>query len=144
MTIVLTVFSGVLIYVLGQIIMKIVIEPIQELKRELRELYEEMVYYSNIYSNPDIESNEFKIELRKVSNILRKKASVIISYSSVIPWYTHLSKTRIVPDLNSLEEIKKSLIGLSNIILTTQNVKHEDISNLSDKIMKYLKKSKVN
>ena len=43
------ILAGVIIYVLGEIIVKIVIDPVQELKRVIAEIAFKLIHYSHVF-----------------------------------------------------------------------------------------------
>jgi len=47
-TVFLTVFAGVTTYVLGQLILKFLIEPVHELKRTIGEIAHSLVEHANV------------------------------------------------------------------------------------------------
>jgi len=106
-----TVISGVLVFVLGQLLLKLVIEPLQELKKEIALTLDSIVFYENISSNPGFNSKE---EIDKVSSVLRKHASNLKAKLSIIPFYTFWYMLRILPSKENIEIVSSNLIGLSN------------------------------
>ena len=105
--------SGVLIFVLGQFILKILIEPIQELKKEIAAVLSSLVYYADIYSNPGTGTEE---KLHEASYALRKHACELASKTAIIPFYDLLYSLRILPDKKQVFDAKSRLIGLSNSV----------------------------
>ena len=57
-TVFLTVISGVLTYVLGQLVLKLVIEPVQETKRTIGQISHSLIEHGNVIQNPDFASEE--------------------------------------------------------------------------------------
>ena len=54
-TIFATVISGTLIFVIGQIILKFIIEPIHKQKEIIGEIADALIYYADVFSNPAYE-----------------------------------------------------------------------------------------
>ena len=52
MSVFITVFSGVLVFVIGQIVVKLIIEPINDFKKERSKIIYDLVFYANKLANP--------------------------------------------------------------------------------------------
>jgi len=48
------IIAGVIIYVAGEIIVKLVIDPVQELKRVIADIAFKLIHYSHVYRMPAI------------------------------------------------------------------------------------------
>lgn len=130
----LTIISAVMIFVLGQISLKLIIEPIQELKKEISEILNAMVFYADRISNPNSNSQDV---IDEVSKILRKHASNLEAKSSIIPFYRIFEIFRVLPNKQNISEAKSHLIGLSNSLSNSENnsginnsTKNNDIKRL--------------
>jgi len=106
-----TVISGVLIFVLGQLLLKLVIEPIQELKKEIALTLDSLIFHKDKISNPNA---NLKKDILEVSSILRKHSSNLEAKSSIIPLYDCWYKLRILPSKKNIKKATNKLIGLSN------------------------------
>jgi len=51
-TVFLTIFAGVVTYVLGQIVLKLVIEPVQDLRRTIGAISLTLIERANVTQNP--------------------------------------------------------------------------------------------
>jgi hypothetical protein len=111
MTVFLTVLSGVLIFVLGQLILKLVIEPVQEFKRTVADIALALIEYANVYANPGVADQEVA---KKVSEELRKLASRLHSQIYLIPSYQVTAKVFRLPSRKKITNCSEDLIGLSN------------------------------
>ncbi|MBU1668076.1 hypothetical protein KKC13_06620 [bacterium] len=129
----LDIVSAVSIFVVGQFILKSIIEPIQELKKEIASILGDMVYYANIYSNPGIDNKE---TIENVSSILRKHSSNLITKVSIIPFYNVWYYLRIIPNENDIKIVSERLIGLSNSLHSSPS-KVIDDGYIADKNFKY-------
>ncbi len=68
----LTIFGGLFIYVIGQLISKFFIEPIHKQSRCIGEIYYSLIFYADLYGNPDNDSKEERNEAkRKLRGICR-------------------------------------------------------------------------
>ena len=137
----LDIVSAVSIFVVGQFILKSIIEPIQELKKEIAVILGDLIFYANIYSNPGTAEKEV---IDKASNVLRKYSSELIAKSSIIPFYNLWYYLRLVPSYKDIENVSSNLIGLSNSLYSSPSkaVSNVDISENnrknSDEIQKLL------
>ena len=135
MSIFITIFAGVMVFVLGQFILKLVLEPIQELKKTLALVQEDMVFYANKLTNPKSVNIEQEEEIR---NRLRRYASSLIGTISIIPYYAWWSKMQLVPEKSIILEVKSNLVGLSNSIGPKENVSPKDNYEEIEKIKELL------
>ena len=134
MEVFITVISGVSVYVLGQFTLKLIIEPIQEFKKEIAEIINVIGFHANITSNPNMIDQEQSSE---ISKILRKHAINLESKSSIIPFYKMFENIRLLPKNENIEKASSELIGLSNSLYSSING-FENYEK-SSKIKKYLK-----
>lgn len=110
----LTVIGGVLIFVLGQLLVRFIIEPIQDLKKLLGEIRFVLVFHAPAILTPvgdkDSEDSAQKA-LRKASSDLRSKIGVI-------PFYRLWSSVScgFLPGKKNAFEASKLLMGLSNSV----------------------------
>ena len=112
-----TVLGGVVVFVLGQVATKFFLEPIHEQSRAISEIIDSLIFYANLYANPDKRipaSAPIEIERHKASNTLRRHASQLSSKTNMIPWYGLWEFIKIVPKRSCVTEACKGLVGLSN------------------------------
>ena len=64
LTVIVTVISGVIVYVLTELLKEIWLEPLRKYRLIKSEIAENLIYYANMYSNP-IRQEEAKNEVRK-------------------------------------------------------------------------------
>lgn len=117
MEIFLTVISGVLVFVLGQIINSFYIQTLIKQKETIGKISDAIIYYANLYTSPiNRADSDFdrKEERNKAHEIFRNLAAELISRTQQIPSYQFLSFLRIVIDKKVIIEARKNLIGLSN------------------------------
>jgi hypothetical protein len=119
LTTVLTVLSGVSIFVIVQLIVKIFVEPIHKLRGLKGDIVGFLTYYSDVYlSLPDLNKDE---DVRKVSTEARKLGSDIIAKALTIPCYRFFSRLGLVPKFSDISIAHRELIGLSNTVLSKSN-----------------------
>ena len=54
LTVFLTVLSGVLTYVVGQLVVKLVIEPVQEARRTIGQISHSLIEHAHVIANPGV------------------------------------------------------------------------------------------
>ena len=111
-----TVFAGVAVFVLGQIVLKLVIDPVQQLKRTIGEVSFALAFYANVYTNPGIPKPELMDE---ASTKLRQLACQVAADLRVIPLYRHVRLLFALPSYENILSAQASLIGLSNGVFGT-------------------------
>lgn len=111
MTVFLTVFSGVLTFVLGQLTLKLLIEPVQDFKKTIADIALSLIEYSNTYANPGVAGVEVE---NKASQELRKLASRLNAQVYLIPFYNITAKVFKLPSRKQVMYAANNLIGLSN------------------------------
>ncbi|MCF6193215.1 MAG: hypothetical protein L3J46_02645 [Kangiellaceae bacterium] len=118
MTIFLTIFSGVFVFVLGQIILKLLIDPVQGYKTTVGDISIALINHANVYSNPGISKQE---RMDFASEELRLLASKLSANVVLIPYYEKTGKFFKLPSIKDKHEVKKQLIDLSNGIHDKRN-----------------------
>lgn len=110
-TVFITVLSGVLTYVLGQLVVKLVIDPVQETKRTIGQVAYSLIEKANIISNPGVLSAE---EMNDTAKHLRQLSSQLNSHLYLVPRYPLTAKVFRLPQKESVLKASSFLIGLSN------------------------------
>jgi hypothetical protein len=109
----LTVMSGTAVFVLGQILQKFFIEPIQELHKLRGEIADGLIFYANVYSNPR-NPQDLSNEYDRAQAAMRQLASRLLARTHAIPWYSLWDRLRFVPKRKNVAQASSFLIGLSN------------------------------
>lgn len=104
-----TILSGVLVYVLGEFILKIFIEPIQSLKKEIEETLNDCTYYGNAISRT---ANDKLAE--KAFDAFRKHSGLLKAKKSIIPCFDFLASFGLFPNSKSMTIIFNELMFISN------------------------------
>ncbi|MDB5056003.1 MAG: hypothetical protein JWM44_4053 [Bacilli bacterium] len=116
----LTVIGGLIVFVIGQIILKYIIEPISDYRKIKSSISITLVYYANSYLNPiEINDDNMKYEAlrnerNEVQTKIRKLASELTGSVQVIPFYFLFYLFGIIPSRKKLLEVATNLIGISN------------------------------
>jgi hypothetical protein len=129
MTVFLTVFSGVLTFVLGQLIIKLLVDPVNDFRRTVADIALVLIEYANVYANPGVAGSEVE---KKVSEELRRLSSRLNAQMYLIPCYRIIAKIFGLPSRDKVVGAASDLIGLSNGVfksasdLVSVNVKRAD------------------
>ncbi|MBD1847805.1 hypothetical protein H6F89_31355 [Cyanobacteria bacterium FACHB-63] len=118
MTIFLTIISGVVTFVLGQIVLKLLIEPVHDFRRTVADIALALIEYANIYANPGAAGKEVE---KQASVDLRKLSSRLHAQMYLIPCYRFTSKVFRLPSRCEVTEVARNLIGLSNGLSTSSS-----------------------
>ena len=123
LTSVITITGGVFIFCLGQIILKFFIEPIHDLDQCRGKICDILIFYRNIYLNPNSASED---KMKEISKEIRELAVMLLAKKSMIREYNFLEKINIVITQENILIAHKNLIGLSNSI---QKIEPIDVQN---------------
>ena len=128
MQVFLTIITGVLVFVVSQLLLKLVIEPVQQLKRVISNISFALILYANVWPVAGLPLEEDK-EIEKIYNEFNKLASLLNASRDLIPIYHQIKKIFYLPTAKEISSAKSALIGLSNIILKSPNGKRGDSSD---------------
>lgn len=122
MPVVLTALLTIFVFVVGLIIDKVFITPIQK-QRELRgQVAYALSYYANVYQVEHKGKSLFTAkELNEKQAELRRLACDLRASRYVLPFYTLIAKLNLVIPIVSLRTATTSLIGWSNYLGDTQD-----------------------
>lgn len=112
-TVFLTVFAGVLTYVLGQLVLKLVIEPVQDLRKTIGAVSHALIEHASIFHNPGVPTAE---AMNDTSRELRKLSSQLQAHLFLIPFYGATSRIFRLPSRKNVLDASGALIGLSNSV----------------------------
>lgn len=111
MTVFLTVLSGVITFVLGQLIIKLFVDPVHDFRKTVADIALALIEYANVYANPGVAGSEIE---KKVSEELRRLSSRLNTQIYLIPCYSITAKVFRLPSRNKVVDAASNLIGLSN------------------------------
>jgi hypothetical protein len=112
-TVFLTVLSGFITYVLGQLAVKLLIEPVQEMKKTIGQVAHALIEHANVFSNPGEGAME---DMRQTSQQIRKLSSQLQAQLYLVPSYSNTAKVFRLPTKENILAASGCLIGLSNSI----------------------------
>jgi hypothetical protein len=131
----LTIFGGILIYVVGRIIEKFFIEPIHEQFKIIGKIADSLIFYANIYTNPGSKLIE-KEKMDEASNVLRQQASHLMAKTQVIQWYKFWQHLRIMPKYADVIEAHGKLITLSNSVHKGKAIENDSLRKEIEKLLR--------
>ena len=131
-TVASTVLSGVTICVLGQIVTKLMIDPVVDLKKTIANISHSYIEHAHIIHNPGVPSEE---TARATSHVLITLSSQLRSYLFLIPIYNVMSSIFKLPSHVDIVKSSNRPIFLSNCVVSpaATNI-HEQIVKAVDEI----------
>ncbi len=88
-TVFITVLSGVITFVIGQLIVKLLLDPVQDMKKTIGQVSHTLVERANVIANPGVPT---KVVMDNTSDSLRKLSSQLHAYLYLVPCYDKTSK----------------------------------------------------
>ncbi|MGO8990456.1 MAG: hypothetical protein ACLQGU_02520 [bacterium] len=116
MTTLLTVVSGALVFIIGQIAIKFFLDPINEQSKVMRQIISSMIFHGDLISNPGPEPADKRMQL---CELLRHQAGDLSASTNGIPWYNFWESIGLVPKRDRILSVCSALIGLSNSVFGT-------------------------
>jgi hypothetical protein len=120
------ILAGVIIYVAGQVIVKIVIDPVQELKRVIADTAFKLIHYSHVYriapsgeedaSREEAQSRVDPEKLEAVADEYRKLASMLNAGYHLVPFYAITKLLFFLPKEADIIDARNELIEMSKEI----------------------------
>lgn len=152
----LTAFAAIFVFVVGQIIVKFFIEPVEALKKHIGDIADTLIYYSNVIVNPPLtmlypysEPTEYadaalsrnndslpgeeqfvKKDIdnrKKVSKVLRQKATILISKAHLVNGYRLFEMLGVIPKRSSIMNAHGNLIYLHNQLVEMDPLKNAEV-----------------
>lgn len=118
------IIAGVIIYVIGEIIVKIVIDPVQELKRVIADIAFKLIHYSHVFKlapsdKPSGEAageiiNQEKLE--EAANEYRRLASMLNAGYRLVPFYPIAKLLFFLPKEADIINARNALLEMSKEI----------------------------
>jgi hypothetical protein len=119
LTALFTLIGGVILFLVGQFVQKLLLELAQEQAKAISEVCFRLTYYASWYANPGPRATEDQNnQLQAASDALRECASRLRATTDVIYLYKLLQCIRVVPSRANVEEAIGDLIRLSNSMHT--------------------------
>lgn len=111
LTFFLTVITGLTVLVIGQVIIKFILEPIQEQKKIISEISSLLSYYANIYTEPGYAKPKIEWE---ASQDIRHISTQLNAITNSIPKYNFFQKLNLVKPKKDIFKACDDLMGISN------------------------------
>ena len=112
MTTFLTIISGVIVFVFCEYIREVWLSPLQEYKKIKQEISYALVFYANLYANPQFwpeASDQAQTHYNEGAAKMRELAGRVTGFAEIIP-KLHLG----MPSISDIMEASHQLIFLSN------------------------------
>jgi hypothetical protein len=114
MTAALTVLAGFIVFVVGQIAQRFVLEPIQDQRKAIGEIAYTLLYHGNVGRYVPFESQQSREE---IAAGLRRLAGDLRKTRATIPAYRQLEKTPWVCKTENVITASTHLVGWSNAVI---------------------------
>lgn len=129
MTVFLTIFAGVCVYVIGQLIMKLVIEPLQQHRETIGKVASFLIYHANRFTSPGIpqvlieQGDEKQIRARKarleeMHEAGRNLATELVVRTQAIPCYSWIERIGWATARSEIAEAQRGLFFITNNLFT--------------------------
>ena len=115
MTLFTTILAGVAVFVLGQIVLKWMIEPIQELRKLKGEILFHLANDHATIQNAKIVEKE---AAREVGRTLERLGASLLANQHLIPMYSRIQRVFQLPDREKIQFAAKRLRLISNSIFS--------------------------
>jgi len=125
-TVFLTVLSGVATFVLGELVLKLVIEPVQDTKRLIGQIANSLTEHASVIHNPGVPSQD---AMKATSQHLRKLSGQLESQLYLVPVYRVTAFVFRLPSRKKLLAAVKALMGLSNSVFRASDGIYEQNAN---------------
>jgi hypothetical protein len=112
-TVFYTVLSGVITYVLGQIVVKLIIDPVQEMKKLIGRIAHSLTEHANVYLNPGVGPPEI---LDSTAIFLRQLSAELEAQIYLVPLYETTRRIFGLPSKDDVLKAAGALLGLSNSV----------------------------
>lgn len=115
---VITVVSGVLVFILGELFIEFIMKPIQEFKDIRARISWALVYYANIYCNPQDTTKPleaYDVASEKLRMLAADLGAFVIRKPKLLKLFYNDKK---------ILEAKSELIGLSNSVYKSSSSEH--------------------
>jgi len=106
-----TIVAGVTVFVFGQILLKLVIEPIQNLREAIAEVAFHLANDHAVIHNAETVKKE---QAEAVTSNLRQLGARLVSSQQLVPFYTSLRKVFSLPDEVNIGKAAQQLFQIPN------------------------------
>jgi hypothetical protein len=110
-----TVISGVLVFLLGEILQRFVLEPLREFKTIVARIDNRLHFYSNRIVNPPGNKESISEWYKEASNALRELSCDLESNYKIVPLKSLFIGLKVIPCALDTKTAARSLTFLSNV-----------------------------
>lgn len=123
-----TLFCGIVLFIISQFTLKLFIEPVTEFRKLISRVVYDLVYHGNLLANPLNVMNEgykedFKKRYDDAQLKLRDLAGAIMAGTRIVPLYGLATCLGLIPSKNAVAYASMSLTYLSNSLWVTEESK---------------------
>ena len=120
-----TILSGVFVFIVGQLALKLLIDPVHSMKKIIGEISHCLCKYAHITHNPaQFDENE----ILKIYMEVRGLAASLSSSMALIPAYRITRHFFSLPSREDLFQARKDMIGLANWMKNRDNTTFENVA----------------
>ena len=133
MTSAVTIFGGLILYVIGQLLSKFFIEPAHELKKAIGEVRFNLAFHAPIIHTPASRKPE---RSQKAYEALMKSSCDLLAQVSAIPFYSRLSglSRGFLPSKQAIVDSAKHLRGLTTYVHETDSKALDSIDIINKRV----------
>ncbi|MCX7170813.1 MAG: hypothetical protein NTY41_11140 [Proteobacteria bacterium] len=128
-----TIIGGVAVYVVGQLLSKFIIEPVQDLRKVIGEVRFNLAFHAPEIHTPigrtKEKSDKVRDALMKSSCDLLAKLQAISLYN----WWASMSR-EVLPSRRSIEAAAVQLRGLSTYVHRTEEKANDDLEVIAKRV----------
>ena len=134
----LTSLFAVVVFVVGQIIVRLFIDPIQKQTEIIGNIAHSITFYANVFgASVDDHESIMAHRAKEAEELFRKQAAHLIASTATIRWYWLWESLHFIPKRENAIEASTYLIGLSNSIYGPE-INWASISDRKKKIKELL------
>lgn len=133
LTAALTIFGGVLVYVMGQLLSKFFIEPTHELKKAIGDVRFILAFHAPVIRTPMARTVERSQEAYEA---LMKSSCVLLARVNAVPFYAVLSRRSrgFLPPREAIVDAAVQLRGLSTHVYDTDARANEALETIAKRV----------
>jgi len=130
-----TIFGGVIVYVIGQLLSKFLIEPTHELKKTIGEVRFNLAFHAPTIHTPIARDTE---RSQKAYEALMKSSCDLLARVNAIPFYGTLSKNSqgFLPSRQAIMDAAVQLCGLSTYVHETDAKAYDSLETISKRVIR--------
>ncbi len=133
-SVVITVISGVLVYLIGEVLNEVWLKPLQQYKELKQKIASDIIFYGDCSFNgkADTYTESFRQKGKEAEQKYRMDAAELAGFAETISWI------RVgIPSKKKLNEASKALIGMSNVLFRKESTRF--LTDYSEEVRTKLK-----